>query len=127
MMYLLIGGFLLFRTMDSKLNNFTRIEPVLALLQVPFDTNTARDVMTEKHGTATKMLYQLFISLNKKEKNNLTGVAMESMRAPAPVKLENVQSEIYKEVNNNFLFYRKYVNFDMLRYNCGDNNSMLIM
>ena len=94
--------------MDSKLNNFTRVEPVLALLQVPFDTNAARDVMTEKHGTATKMLYQVFIALNKKEKNNLTGVAMETMRAPAPVKLENVQSEMYKEVKIPLFFNCTY-------------------
>ena len=86
------------RTMDSKLNNFTRVEPLLALLQVPFDTNTARDVMTENHGATTKMLYQLFIALEKKEKSNLTGVAIEVMRAPAPVKLENAQSEMYKKV-----------------------------
>ncbi len=92
-----------FRTADSKLNNFTRVEPILALLEVPFDTNIAREVMTEKHGTATRLLYQLFIALNRKEKSNLTGVAMETMRAPAPVKLENIQSTIYREVKYTFI------------------------
>ena len=27
------------RTADSKLNNFTRIEPVMKLLEIPYDTN----------------------------------------------------------------------------------------
>jgi len=75
------------------------VEPVLHLLEVPFDTNVARDVMTERHGVATRLMYQLFIALSKKQKNNLTGVAMETMRPPAPVKLENVESLMYKEVN----------------------------
>ena len=86
------------RTSDSKLNNLTRLEPVLHLLEVPFDTNIAHEIMTEKHGVATRLMYQLFVALNKKEKNNLTGAAMETMRPSAPVKLEGVESLIYKEV-----------------------------
>ena len=74
------------------------MEPVLHLLGVNFDTNVARDIMTEKPGTVTRVMYQLFIALNKKEKANLTGVAMETMRPAAPVKLEKVESLMYKEV-----------------------------
>lgn len=85
------------KTSDSKLNNFTRIEPVLHLLGIPFDTNVARDIMTEKHGTATRLMYQLYIALQNKKKANLTGVAMETMRPAAPAKLNAVESEIYKE------------------------------
>lgn len=54
--------------------------------------------MSEKHGAATKLLYQLFIALGRKAKKNLTGVAMETMRPSAPVKLENVESAMHKEV-----------------------------
>lgn len=54
--------------------------------------------MTEQPGIATKLMYELFIALNKKEKNKLTGVAMETMRASAPAKLEKVESTIYKNV-----------------------------
>ena len=90
--------FFICRTADSKLNNFTRIEPVLHLLSIPFDTNLARDIMTEKHGVATRLLYQLYIALNNKKKSNLTGVAMETMRPAAPAKLNVVESGIYKEV-----------------------------
>ncbi|XP_063404210.1 sperm flagellar protein 2-like isoform X1 [Mytilus trossulus] len=85
------------KTSDSKLNNFTRIEPVLHLLGIPFDTNVARDIMTEKHGTATRLMYQLYIALQNKKKANLTGVAMETMRPAAPAKLNAVESGIYKE------------------------------
>ena len=69
-------------------------------MEVPFDTNIARDIMTEKHGVATRLMYQVFIALNKKVKANLTGVAMETMRPAAPVKLERVESQIYKEVGD---------------------------
>ena len=54
--------------------------------------------MTEKHGTATRLMYQVFIALNKKDKANLTGTAMETMRPAGPVKLEAIESQIYKEV-----------------------------
>ena len=47
------------RSAESKLNNFTRLEPVLHLLEVPFDTNVARDIMTEKHSVATRLMYQV--------------------------------------------------------------------
>jgi len=86
------------RTSEAKLNNFTRVEPILNLLGIPFDTNTARSVMTEKHGEATKLMYQLFIALNKKQKAGLTGTAMETMRPAAPAKLDYMKSLIYKEV-----------------------------
>mgnify|MGYP001792765474 FL=1 len=89
---------LLDRTSESKLNNFTRVEPILNLLGIPFDTNRARDIMTERHGEATKLMYQLFIALNKKQKAGLTGTAMETMRPAAPAKLDYMKSLIYKEV-----------------------------
>jgi hypothetical protein len=54
--------------------------------------------MQQKPGVATRLMYQLFVALHRKEKNNLTGVAMETMRPAAPVKLEAVESEMYKEV-----------------------------
>ena len=75
-----------------------RLEPMLNLLEIAFDTNVARDMMTEKFGVATRVMYQLFVALNKKQKSNLTGVAMETMRPAAPVKLEGVESVLYREV-----------------------------
>ena len=54
--------------------------------------------MTERHGTATRLLYQLYIALTNKKKANLTGVAMETLRPAAPAKLGAVESLIYKEV-----------------------------
>lgn len=54
--------------------------------------------MTERHGVATRIMYQLYIALNNKKKANLTGVAMETMRPAAPAKLNAVETEIYKQV-----------------------------
>ena len=88
-----------FRTADSKLNNFTRLEPTLHLLEVTFDTNTAHGVMQEQSGVATRLMYQLYIALNNKRQSNLTGVAMETMRAQAPVKLESLERGPYKDVS----------------------------
>ncbi|XP_078485176.1 sperm flagellar protein 2-like [Ciona intestinalis] len=85
------------QTADAKLNNFTRLEPVLHLLEIPFDTNIAYDIMMMRHGTATRLLYQMYIALHRKVKSNLTGAAMESMRPSAPVKLEQIESGLYKE------------------------------
>ena len=50
---------MLFRTSDAQLNNFMRLEPTLHLLGVFYDTNVAKEVMTEKHGVATKLMYEV--------------------------------------------------------------------
>ncbi|EDQ87109.1 uncharacterized protein MONBRDRAFT_33520 [Monosiga brevicollis MX1] len=52
-------------TAEARLNNFTRLEPVLRALKIKFDANMARDVMAEEDGAASQLLYQLFVSLNK--------------------------------------------------------------
>ncbi|XP_071954486.1 sperm flagellar protein 2-like isoform X2 [Antedon mediterranea] len=85
------------KTADSKLNNFTRLEPTLKLLGIAFNTNIAHSIMTEEHGCATRLLYQLYIALNNKKEAKLTGVAMETMRPRAPVKLEAMERVPYKE------------------------------
>lgn len=53
------------RNTDAKLNNFSRLEPSLRLLQVPFNSNVVADIMREKAGSVTKLMYQLFIALNR--------------------------------------------------------------
>lgn len=65
--------------------------------------------MTEKHGVATRLLYQLYIALNNKKKANLTGVAMETMRPAAPAKLNVVESGIYKEVTYSTLLMTSFL------------------
>ncbi|XP_077137805.1 sperm flagellar protein 2 [Ranitomeya variabilis] len=85
------------RTANSKLNNFTRVEPTLQLLSIPFDQNVAQNIMSEQHGAATRLLYQLYIALQKKKKAGLTGVALETLRAAAPAKLQSIGTEMYKE------------------------------
>ncbi|XP_069737279.1 sperm flagellar protein 2 [Phaenicophaeus curvirostris] len=82
---------------NAKLNNFSRLEPTLQLLGVRFNENVARDIMTGQHGTATELLYELYIALEKKRKAKLTGITMEAMRPPATAKLQPVQSALYQE------------------------------
>uniref|UniRef100_A0A8C7E2W2 Sperm flagellar 2 n=1 Tax=Naja naja TaxID=35670 RepID=A0A8C7E2W2_NAJNA len=71
------------RLANAKLNNFSRMEPTLQLLGVQFDQNVARSIMTEQHGAAIKLVYQLYVALEKKKKAGLTGVAMDAMRPSA--------------------------------------------
>nr|XP_020651331.1 sperm flagellar protein 2-like [Pogona vitticeps] len=85
------------RLASAKLNNFSRMEPTLQLLGVQFDQNVARNIMTEQPGAATKLIYQLYVALEKKKKAGLTGVAMDAMRPSAHAKLKGVGTEMYRE------------------------------
>ncbi|XP_014809464.1 PREDICTED: sperm flagellar protein 2 [Calidris pugnax] len=85
------------RVANAKLNNFFRLEPTLHLLGVQFNENVAQDIMTGQHGAATKLLYELYIALEKKRKTKLTGVAMEAMRPAATAKLKSIESALYQE------------------------------
>lgn len=87
------------RTSEAKLNNFCRIEPMLHLLEISFDTNKARDIMNERHGTAVGLVYELFVALKKKKKSKLTGTAMDTMRPAGPAKLEAVSTALYQEAS----------------------------
>ncbi|XP_009283451.1 PREDICTED: sperm flagellar protein 2 [Aptenodytes forsteri] len=80
------------RVANAKLNNFSRLEPTLHLLGVQFNENVAQDIMTGQHGAAAKLLYELYIALEKKRKAKLTGVAMEAMRPAATAKLKSIES-----------------------------------
>ncbi|XP_067295685.1 sperm flagellar protein 2 isoform X2 [Pseudorasbora parva] len=84
-------------TANAKLNNFTRIEPTLQLLGVPFDLAMAKAVMQGRHGAATHLLYQLYILLQKKKKSGLTATAMEVMQPAATARLHRVENSIYTE------------------------------
>ncbi|XP_075267487.1 sperm flagellar protein 2 isoform X1 [Opisthocomus hoazin] len=85
------------RLANAKLNNFSRLESTLHFLGVQFNENVAQDIMTGQHGAATKLLYELYIALEKKRKAKLTGVAMEAMRPAATAKLKSIESVLYRE------------------------------
>ncbi|XP_061213936.1 sperm flagellar protein 2 isoform X5 [Neopsephotus bourkii] len=85
------------RVAIAKLNNFSRLEPTLHLLGVQFNENVAQNIMTGQHGAATKLLYELYIALEKKRKTKLTRVAMEAMTPAATVKLKSIESILYRE------------------------------
>ncbi|XP_043095076.1 LOW QUALITY PROTEIN: sperm flagellar protein 2-like [Puntigrus tetrazona] len=84
-------------TANAKLNNFTRIEPTLQLLGVPLDLTTAKAVMQGRQGAATRLLYQLYILLQKKKKLGLTATAMEVMQPAATARLHRIGNSIYTE------------------------------
>ncbi|XP_056181719.1 sperm flagellar protein 2 [Falco biarmicus] len=85
------------RVTHAKLNNFSRLEPVLRLLGIQFNENVAQDIMTGRHGAATKLLYELYIALEKKRKAKLTDIAMEAVRPAGSAKLKSVESGLYRE------------------------------
>lgn len=87
------------RNSVSQLNNFTRIERTLHLLQIPFNTNHARQIMTVEKGAVQQVLYQLYTALNRKKKRNLTGTAMETMTAPATKILAQAETQQYQNVS----------------------------
>nr|XP_007959545.2 sperm flagellar protein 2 isoform X7 [Chlorocebus sabaeus] len=85
------------RVSSAKLNNFSRLEPTLHLLGVQFDQNVAHGIITEKPGVATKLLYQLYIALQKKKKSGLTGVEMQTMQPLTNLRLQHMKSETFRE------------------------------
>nr|XP_033788755.1 sperm flagellar protein 2 isoform X1 [Geotrypetes seraphini] len=80
---------------NSKLNNFSRMEPTLQLLGVPFDQNVAQAIMSEQHGAATRLLYQMYIVLQQKA--GVKGIGLETMRSPASAKLQSVETDLYRD------------------------------
>ncbi|XP_017200164.2 sperm flagellar protein 2 isoform X2 [Oryctolagus cuniculus] len=85
------------RTSTAKLNNFSRLEPTLHLLGVQFDQNVAQSIITEQPGAATKLLYQLYIALQRKKKSGLTGLEMQTMQPLTNLRLQNMRSEAFRE------------------------------
>nr|XP_040051942.1 sperm flagellar protein 2 isoform X2 [Gasterosteus aculeatus aculeatus] len=98
--YQLQNDFSMFVKKDSsicKLNNFTRVEPTLRLLGISFDTNTAQELMQEKQGVATRLLYQLYASLEKKKKAEISSTLMEIMQPAAIASLHKKEHEYYSD------------------------------
>lgn len=96
--YQLQSDFCMFMKKDtsvSKLNNFTRLEPTLQLLGISFDVNTSQDLMQEKQGVATHLLYQLYASLEKNRKAEVSGTMMEVMQSAACASLHKKEHQIY--------------------------------
>lgn len=86
------------RGSTAKLNNFSRLQPTLHLLGVQFDQNVAQSIITEKPGAATKLLYQLYIALQKKKKTGLTGLEIQTMQPQTNQRLQALKSEAFREV-----------------------------
>ncbi|XP_057565120.1 sperm flagellar protein 2 [Hippopotamus amphibius kiboko] len=91
------------RVSSAKLNNFSRLEPTLHLLGVQFDQNVAHNIITEKPGAATKLLYQLYIALQRRKKGALTGVEMQTVQPLTNIKVQNIKSEAFRESLRNLI------------------------
>ncbi|TKS78293.1 Sperm flagellar protein 2 [Collichthys lucidus] len=99
--YELQNDFSLFLKKDTsiaKVNNFSRLEPTLRLLGIPFNINTAQELMQEKPGVATSLLYQLYVSLEKMRKAKISRTMMEVMQPAAIAALHIKEREIYCHV-----------------------------
>ncbi|KAM9695098.1 sperm flagellar protein 2-like isoform 1-T1 [Trichechus inunguis] len=101
------------RVSSAKLNNFSRLEPTLHLLGVQFDQNVAQSIMTEKPGAATKLLYQLYIVLQKKKKSGMTRLEMQTMQPLTSVRLQNMKSEAFRERLRNLI--PRQTDFNLMR------------
>lgn len=87
-----------YSTSISKLNNFTRLEPTLQLLGISFNINTAQELMQEKQGVATQLLYQLYVSLEKKKRVEISRTMLEMMQPVANAGLHKKELDIYSDV-----------------------------
>ncbi|XP_068167289.1 sperm flagellar protein 2 [Antennarius striatus] len=85
-------------TSTSRLSNFTRLEPTLQLLGVSFDMKTAQDLMQEKAGVATHLLYQLYVLLEKKKKPPGDRTATETVQPAASATLRKKERDNYSDV-----------------------------
>ncbi|XP_058420231.1 sperm flagellar protein 2 [Diceros bicornis minor] len=101
------------RVSSAKLNNFSRLEPTLRLLGVQFDQNVAHNIITEKPGAATKLLYQLYTVLQKKKKSGLTGVEMQTMQPLTNIRLQNMKSEAFRDRLRNLI--PRQTDFNLMR------------
>ncbi|XP_054630494.1 sperm flagellar protein 2 isoform X2 [Dunckerocampus dactyliophorus] len=84
-------------TSMSKLNNFTHLEPTLHLLGISFDLTTAQGLMQEKVGVATHLLYQLYVSLEKKRKSEMSKATMEIMQPVAITTLQKKDHQVFSD------------------------------
>lgn len=102
-------------TSISKLNNFTRLEPTLHLLGISFNINTAQELMQEKQGVATRLLYQLYVSLEKKKRVEIRRTMLEMMQPVASASLHKKELDNYSDVRGLFkcsvcmCMYMKYL------------------
>lgn len=54
--------------------------------------------MQEKQGVATRLLYQLYVTLEKKKNAEISGAAMEIMQPAANAGVHKKEQEIYSDV-----------------------------
>nr|XP_047123942.1 sperm flagellar protein 2-like isoform X2 [Hydra vulgaris] len=84
-------------TSEAIVNNFTRIHNTLLLLEINFDSNMAKEVIDEKPGIITNLLYELFIKLGKKCNSGKINDTMVALRAHGLLKIDPLKTKMFKE------------------------------
>lgn len=64
---------------EAKIQNFILLERVFENINVPFDSNKAKKIMEGKRGCASKLLYQIRSTLEKKG-INLENLSMKKCK-----------------------------------------------
>ncbi|GCC17048.1 hypothetical protein chiPu_0021480, partial [Chiloscyllium punctatum] len=82
----------------SQINNFQRLFPTLQLLGVMISDKVVMGLVQQEPGVATRLLYQIYIALRRKENAHLSKLAMETMRPSATAKLASISSKMYNEL-----------------------------
>ncbi len=54
---------------ESKITNFNLLQRTFVNINVPFDSNKSQEIMAGKRGCASKLLYQIRSTLEKKGMN----------------------------------------------------------
>ncbi|XP_060703096.1 sperm flagellar protein 2 [Hemiscyllium ocellatum] len=85
------------RNTISQINNFQRLFPTLQLLGVMISDKVVMGLVQQEPGVATRLLYQIYIALRRKENAQLSKLAMETMRPSATAKLASISSKMYNE------------------------------
>eukprot|EP00903_Cladosiphon_okamuranus_P015252 g14094.t3 len=84
-------------TSEAKVNNFILLEPSLRLLRVPFDAQVAYNIMQEKPGMASQLLYQSQKGINLDRL--LQRFELEGARQRRMVKIERERSLLAEELH----------------------------
>ncbi|XP_054439986.1 sperm flagellar protein 2 [Pteronotus mesoamericanus] len=101
------------RVSSAKLSNFSRLEPKLRLLGVQFDPKVANNIITEKPGAATKLIYELYTALQKRTRSRLPGVELQATQPLSKTRLQNMKSEAFRDRLRNLI--PRQTDFNLMR------------
>lgn len=81
---------------EAKLNNFTRLEPTLRLLNIQLKPQSVSEIIEQKGHAAVQLLYRLYISLGS-SRSELKRTVLQSQKTPGRVELERSERKWYQD------------------------------